>query len=346
MPSEQVSFTPDIAYTECHMLIDEVTITARAGHGGDGKVAFDTSKGGRGPTGGSGGRGGDVYIEGVSNLSALKIFRHKKFFKAEDGGLGKAKNLDGRNGEDLVLRVPVGTVIHNQDTGKDAEILRVGERVLVARGGRGGRGNFHFRGPRNTSPKQAEEGRPGEEWKLFLELRLIADVGLIGLPNAGKSSLLNELTQAAARVADYPFTTLEPNLGVFYGKSGRLILADIPGLIEGASRGKGLGHKFLRHIERTRVLLHCVAADNADVAATYDIVRAELAAHNPALAEKTEYVCLTKTDLVSDDEREAKIKELQKLNKEVLAVSIYSPEEIEALKKFLDTIVAAQNTVQ
>lgn len=328
------------------MIVDEVKIHIRAGHGGDGKVAFDTSKGGRGPTGGSGGRGGDVYMEGVSNLSALKIFRHKKFFKAEDGGLGKAKNLDGRSGEDLTLKVPVGTVIHNLDAKTDIEVLRVGERVLVARGGRGGKGNFHFRGPRNTSPKQAEKGRAGDEWNVFLELRLIADVGLIGLPNAGKSSLLNELTQAAARVADYPFTTLEPNLGVFYAGIGRLILADIPGLIEGASAGKGLGHKFLRHIERTRVLLHCIAADNRDVAATYRIVRAELAAHNPALAEKTEYVCLTKTDLLNGDEREIKIKELQKLDKEVLAVSIYNPEEMDALRKFLDTIAAEQNTVK
>lgn len=328
------------------MIVDEVKIHIRAGNGGDGKAAFDTSKGGRGVTGGSGGKGGCVYVLGVSNLSALKQFRHKKLFSAGDGGDGKAKTLDGADGDDLVLKIPIGTVVHNLDTKKDVEILRVGERVLVARGGRGGRGNFHFRGPRNTSPTQFEEGKAGEEWDVFLELRLIADVGLIGLPNAGKSSLLNELTQAAARVADYPFTTLEPNLGVFYGKSGRLILADIPGLIEGASRGKGLGHKFLRHIERTRVLLHCIAADNADVAATYDIVRAELAAHNPALAEKTEYVCLTKTDLASGEEREAKIKELQKLNKEVLVVSIYNPDEMDALRKFLDTIAVQQNTVK
>lgn len=327
------------------MLIDEVTITVRAGHGGDGKIAFDTSKGGRGPTGGSGGRGGDVYMEGVSNLGALKIFRHKKFFKAEDGGLGKAKNLDGRSGEDLTLKVPVGTVVHNLDAKTNIEVLRVGERVLVARGGKGGRGNFHFRGPRNTSPKQAEEGRVGDEWKIFLELRLIADVGLIGLPNAGKSSLLNELTQAAARVADYPFTTLEPNLGVFYGKKGRLILADIPGLIEGASTGKGLGHKFLRHIERTRVLLHCVAADNADVVATYRTVRAELAAHNPALAEKTEYVCLTKTDLVSNEDRDKKLGELERLAGNAMGVSIHNADELETLKEFLNTIVVARNVI-
>lgn len=327
------------------MLIDEVTITVHAGKGGDGKVAFDTSKGGRGPTGGSGGKGGDVYVEGVSNLSALKIFRHKKFFKAEDGGLGKAKNLDGANGDDLVLKVPVGTVVHNLDTKADVEILRVGERVRVASGGNGGWGNFHFRGPRNTSPKQANAGFPGEEWRVFLELRLIADVGLIGLPNAGKSSLLNELTRAAARVADYPFTTLEPNLGVFYGKTGRLIIADIPGLIEGASGGKGLGHKFLRHIERTRVLLHCVAADNGDVAAIYRTVRAELAAHNPALAEKTEYALLTKTDLVSNEERDKKLGELERLAGNAMGVSIHDTDELEMLKEFLNTITAEQNTV-
>lgn len=328
------------------MFVDEAIITVRAGKGGDGKVAFDTSKGGRGPTGGSGGKGGDVYVEGVSDLSALKIFRYKKFFKAEDGGLGKAKNLDGRNGDALVLKVPAGTVIHNLDTQKDVEILRVGERVLVAAGGRGGRGNFHFRGPKNTSPKQAEKGKFGEEWKLFLELRLIADIGLIGLPNAGKSSLLNELTRARARVADYPFTTLEPNLGVFYGKSGRLILADIPGLIEGASKGKGLGVKFLRHIERTRMLLHCVAADSADVAADYRMVRAELAAHNPALAEKRECAALTKTDLVNNEERERKLGELRALAGNAMGVSIYNADELSALKDFLNSIIVAQKVVQ
>ncbi|MDO8584961.1 MAG: GTPase ObgE [bacterium] len=328
------------------MIVDEVKIHIHAGNGGDGKVAFDTSKGGRGVTGGSGGRGGDVYVEGVSNLSALKQFRHKKDFAAGNGENGRAKTLDGANGVDLVLKVPTGTIVHNLDTKSDVEILRVGERVRVARGGRGGKGNFLFKGPRNTSPTQFEEGRPGELFEMLLELRLIADVGLIGLPNAGKSSLLNELTSAAARVADYPFTTLEPNLGVFYGKHGRLILADIPGLIEGASAGKGLGHKFLRHIERTKALLHCIAADNADIRGTYDTVRAELVAHSPGLAEKTEYICLTKTDLLGDKERAVKMKELRKMSKGALVVSIYNPEEIEELRKFLDAMIDEQNQVR
>lgn len=323
------------------MIVDEAKIHISAGSGGRGKVAFDTSKGGVGPTGGSGGKGGDVFIEGVSNLGALKIFRHQKSFRAKEGGLGKTKNLDGKNGEDLTLKVPVGTVVHNLDTQKDVEILRVGERVRAARGGNGGWGNFHFRGPRNTSPEQANEGFAGEAFNLLLELRLIADVGLIGLPNAGKSSLLNELTRAGARVADYPFTTLEPNLGVFYGKKGRLILADIPGLIEGASSGKGLGHKFLRHIERTKILLHCIAADNAAVVATYKTIRAELTAHHATLAEKQEYIFITKTDLVTEAELKKKVKALSKFGA-VRVVSIYNPEQIEETGTFLNSLIVAE----
>src|SRR3989344_5869673 len=211
-----------------------------------------------GPTGTRGGNGGSIYFEGVSDLGALGQFRFKKKLEAENGAPGRGQFRDGEAGEDLILKVPVGTVIHNLTTEKDTEITKTRERVLVAKGGFGGKGNFHFRSSTNTTPKQFQPGLPGERFDFRLELKLIADVGLVGLPNAGKSALLNELTMAKAKVANYPFTTLEPNLGVYYD----LILADIPGLIEGASAGKGLGIKFLRHIERTKILFHLVSAES------------------------------------------------------------------------------------
>ncbi len=323
------------------MLVDEVKIIVKAGRGGDGAVAFDTSKGGRGVTGGSGGRGGDVYLEGISDLSALRQFRFKKNFSAKNGANGRDKNRDGADAEDLILKVPIGTVAHLAG-GLAVEVVVAGARVMIARGGRGGRGNFHFRGPTNTSPKQFEYGKPGEEFEVFLELQLIADAGLIGLPNAGKSSLLNELTKANVRVANYPFTTLEPNLGAFYPDDNvylpPLILADIPGLIEGASRGRGLGHKFLRHIERTRVLLHCIASDSDDPLRDYGVIRSELGEHKKELLDKKEYVILTKTDLVSAKDLEAKKKLFKKKKLEILAVSIHDPEAMEELKEFLSKL--------
>jgi len=337
------------------MLVDEVKITVQAGKGGNGRVAFDTSKGGRGVTGGSGGRGGDVFVEGVSDLSALRPFRFKKNFAAKNGENGKARTLDGADGEDLTLYIPIGTVIHRLMTEENlsggsanledskTEVIRVGERIMVARGGRGGRGNFHFRGPTNTSPIEFEYGRPGLERQLFLELQLIADVGLIGLPNAGKSSLLNELTRANVKVANYPFTTLEPNLGAFYPNDNvylqPLILADIPGLIEGASQGRGLGHKFLRHIERTKVLLHCIASDSDDPLRDYGVIRGELEEYKKELLDKKEYIILAKTDLISVKDLEAKKKAFKKKKLETLAVSIYDPEAMEELKKFLSNLV-------
>lgn len=316
------------------MLIDEVKIKLSAGKGGDGIVAWDRSKYSQGPAGGSGGAGGSVYLEGVSNLNALSQFRFKKDFEAEDGENGKTKRLDGAKGEDLVLKVPVGTVVHNLDTGKDADIVKTGERVLAARGGKGGKGNYLFRSSTNVSPTQFEKGREGEKFNFTLELRLIADVGLIGLPNAGKSSLLNELTKANAKVAAYPFTTLEPNLGDFYG----LIIADIPGLIEGASAGKGLGIKFLRHIKRTNVLIHCVSCESGDLLRDYEIVRQELEKYGPELGKKPEYVFLTKTDLICEKEAKEKIRELKKANKSALAISIHDWKSMEKARKLLNKI--------
>lgn len=311
-------------------MIDEVNIVITAGKGGDGCVAFDHSKGGRGPTGAQGGKGGDIYMAATSNLTALNKFRFKKDFDAEDGLDGKNRLLDGRAGKDLILEVPIGTIAHNLDTKRDYEVMKPTDKILLAKGGKGGHGNWHFRSSTNTTPKEFEHGKPGQTFSITLELRLIAQVGLIGFPSAGKSSLLNELTKADAKVAAYPFTTLEPNLGDYYG----LIVADIPGLIEGASEGKGLGTKFLRHIKRTNILIHCISAESEDLKRDYAIIRQELKKYAPEMDQKKEYIFLTKTDLLSAEDKAKKLKELKKINPDVLAVSIYDFDEMEKVKKF------------
>ena len=317
------------------MLVDDVTIKVKAGAGGKGAVAFQKNKMSLGPTGTRGGNGGNIYFEGVSNLSALNQFLHKKELVAENGKDGRGQFRDGSTGEDLILKVPVGTVITKKDPPgledfQNGEITKIGERILIAKGGRGGKGNFFFRSPVNTSPKEFQLGTPGEKFTIKLELKLIADVGFIGLPNVGKSSLLNELTSAKAKIGDYPFTTLEPNLGAYY----ELIIADIPGLIEGASYGKGLGIKFLKHIERTRVLMHLISAESKDPEKDYKIIRKELGAYNKELLEKPEYVILSKTDL---GQKEC-IKKLNNINPKVIAVSIKNKEGLDELKKVLNKI--------
>jgi len=316
------------------MLTDEVKIKLRGGKGGSGCVAFNKNKGEKGPTGGDGGNGGSVYLEGTSNLTALNKFRFKKEFSAEDGVDGKNKILEGKKGKDLILKVPVGTIAHNLDTCRDLEIVKNEEKILIARGGKRGRGNYFFRSSTNTTPREREEGKGGKEYDLLLELRLIADVGLIGLPSAGKSSLLNVLTKADVKVAEYPFTTLEPNLGDFYG----LIIADIPGLIEGASSGKGLGIRFLRHIKRTKILIHCLSSESRNLLDDYNTIKNELEKYESDLSKKREYVFLTKTDLLEEKEIEEKMKELKKINPNILAVSIYDEESIEGVRKLLREI--------
>lgn len=328
------------------MLIDEVTIKIQAGNGGKGAVAFNKNMMSLGPTGGNGGKGGSVYFEGVSDLSALNQFRYKKDIKAENGEDGRGKFRDGNNGKDLVLKAPLGTVIQKNDDLisriiKTEEILKVGEKILVAKGGNGGKGNFLFRSSRNTSPKQFQEGLPGESFVIKLELKFIADVGIIGLPNAGKSSLLNELTKAKSRVENYPFTTLEPNLGVYY----ELILADIPGLIEGASVGKGLGIKFLRHIERVKVLFHLISAESENLANDYETIRRELMAYDKKLTEKIEYVFLSKSDTTTKEKIKEKLDIFKKINpalfvdnKRIQAISVYDWDSLEKVKEILNNL--------
>ncbi len=318
------------------MLVDDVTIRLSGGNGGSGIVGFARTKGNLGPTGANGGPGGDVILEGVNDISALLQFRFNKEFKAADGGVGTTRLRDGERGEDLILKIPVGTVITNQDTGETHEITNEGEQILVAHGGYRGRGNYHFRASTNTSPKEFEEGKEGESFTFRLELKMIADVGLIGLPNAGKSSLLNALTGAHSKVGNYSFTTLEPHLGAFYG----LILADVPGLIEGASEGKGLGDKFLRHIERTRSIFHLISAENDDVVRDYKIVRTELAEFNPALLEKEEYVFLSKVDMVSEDERIEKLQKLRAAHVNVSTISVIDDESMGRVRELLNTMRA------
>lgn len=320
------------------MLIDEVTIKVRAGNGGKGAVAFNKNLNQYGPVGGSGGAGGSVYIEGSSDLSILDKFRFKKEFAAKNGEDGKAQFRDGANAEDLVLQVPVGTVIHNLTTDKDQEVVTIGEKILIATGGKGGRGNFHFRSSTKTRPRRFEYGTPGESFILHFELKLIADVGFIGLPNVGKSSLLNELTNARSKVGNYSFTTLEPNLGVYF----ELVLADIPGLIEGASSGKGLGVKFLRHIERTKVLFHIISAESQNPALDYKTIRKELGAYNKALLKKKEYLFLSKSDMISPEKFKNKLVAIKKLNPSAKALSIHDFDSIERVKKILNTLIKAK----
>ncbi len=316
------------------MLIDDVTIHVSAGPGGSGTATFGNGISSRGPDGGSGGHGGNVILEAVADLGALRKYRAVKKFKAEAGRDGRSKFRDGRDGDDLVLPVPRGTVVHIEGR-EPAELVRVGDRITVAEGGRGGKGNFLFRSSTNVAPRQFQAGKPGEETDVRLELRLIADVGLVGYPNVGKSSLLNALTRASSRVANYAFTTLEPHLGVFHD----LVLADIPGIIEGASEGKGLGTKFLRHIVRTRVILHCVAATSDDPVADYEAIRAELGKYSAELAAKPEHVLLTKADELDAAELEEKRQRLARAcGGDVLATSIIDDASIKRLGGLLTTI--------
>jgi len=312
------------------MLVDEVDIILKGGHGGAGKVSF-YPKEKAGPDGGNGGKGGDLYIKTVSDLTALNQYSNKKFLAAENGQKGGTFLKFGRNGKDMVITMPVGTTLIEKESGEKINLDEVEQVVLVAKGGLGGRGNADFKSSRNTTPRYAQPGLPGEEKHFEVVLQLIADFGLIGLPNTGKSSLLNELTSANIKTAEYPFTTLEPNLGVTDGK----ILADIPGLIAGASEGKGLGIKFLKHIEKVETLLHCITVDSPDVVGDYETVWKEMEAFSREIRKKKEIIIITKTDLADPEAVKEKERILKKFKKQVVSVSIHDWDSLKNLKKVI-----------
>ncbi|MDO8589660.1 MAG: GTPase ObgE [bacterium] len=302
------------------MFIDELTLHFKAGRGGDGVVRWRHEKGKDhgGPSGGNGGKGGDVHALAVRDIGILSAYRNVGKFEAGRGEDGAKDLKQGGVGKDVVIKLPVGSRLTNLTTGYATELLKDGEKVLLLRGGRGGLGNNHFKGSTNIRPKQSTPGVSGEEADFHIELLLVVDVGIVGLPNAGKSSLLNALTSAQSKVGNFPFTTVEPSLGDFYG----LILADIPGLLEGAAKGKGLGHKFLRHIERTKALVHCVSAEEEDPLNAYKVVRNELGLYNKNMLKKTEVVVLTKVDTLTKEEQGKKLKLLKKVSSKVYPVSV------------------------
>jgi GTP-binding protein len=323
--------------------IDEIKIHAEAGRGGDGVVRWRQEKfiPKGGPAGGDGGRGGDFFAIAVRDLNILSKYKAKKEFSAGRGEDGGNKSLHGANGEDYVLELPVGTIILNTDTDETWQLLEEGQKVLLLRGGYGGFGNEHFKSSTNTTPMECKPGANGESGNFKIELELFADIGLVGLPNAGKSSLLNALTNAEAKIGDYAFTTLDPNLGDFYGH----IIADIPGIIEGAHEGKGLGVKFLRHIKRTKMLVHLVSFENLSKGSTgmiktYKEIRKELVAYDKknklgenGLSEKDEVVILTKTDVVEDSKLiDKKIKDFEKLDIKVFTLSLYDDKSVKKVK--------------
>jgi len=310
------------------MLIDEVYINAQAGKGGAGRVAFFPMK--KGPCGGDGGSGGCVIIRGKREMKNLNHLAQKKEFIAEDGEMGGNFQRTGMMGKDAIINVPLHTEVVNTALKIMFEVTEYDKDYILCRGGKGGRGNDRFKTATNQTPKFADPGLPGESFHFKIILKLIADAGFIGLPNAGKSSLLNEITNARVATAPYPFTTLEPNLGAFE----EYILADVPGLIEGASKGKGLGSRFLKHIEKVKVLYHCISCESETPEKEYRIIRAELTNSNPILVEKKELVLLTKIDLLQPEERKKRIQQLSdKLKLPVLGVSIHDLDSIKRLKR-------------
>lgn len=320
------------------MQVDSVSITVKAGKGGNGAVTFlrnsQTAKGG--PNGGNGGNGGSVFFRGSTHVNDLAPFRYRKSIQAENGTDGKAKNMFGANAPDTVIDLPVGTQIRDMNTGKMYTIDDTVTLIKIARGGRGGRGNKEFATPTNRTPTYAEPGKPGEERELLLDLRLIAGIGLIGLPNAGKSSLLSVLTNAKPAIGNYPFTTLSPNIGMM----GKYAVADIPGLIGGASTGKGLGFRFLKHIEKTKILVHCIESTADDPLGAYETVRREFAEYNEQILHKPEIILLTKTDLVDSGRIDEYTKLLKSKNPRVYSCSVYDGKSIDKLRSILIPLAA------
>ena len=317
--------------------IDEAKFFVKAGDGGNGCVSFRREKyvPRGGPNGGDGGRGGSVIIRGTTSLNSLIDFRYRSHFKAERGVHGKGKDMHGRSGKDCIIEVPVGSVIKDAENGSViADIALAGESIVIAKGGAGGMGNPHFASGTNRTPRIATNGETGEEFWLAIELKLIADVGLVGLPNAGKSTLLSVLSAANPKIAPYPFTTLEPQLGVMNHKYCKpIIIADIPGLVEGAHSGVGLGHKFLRHIERTRMLLHVIDASDDNVEQNYEIISNELLLYKEELAGRIQILILNKKDLVDEADLKALENHFQQLGQNVITISGLTGEGIDLLRE-------------
>lgn len=308
--------------------LDEAKIFIKSGDGGAGAVSFRREKHIEygGPDGGDGGRGGSIWAECVDNLNTLIDYRFQQHFKAKIGGHGMGRNRTGASSDDIILKVPAGTQIFEED-GETllADLTKAGERVLLMKGGDGGLGNLHYKTSTNQSPRRSTPGWPGEEKWIWLRLKLLSEAGLLGLPNAGKSTFLSKVSHAKPKIADYPFTTLKPQLGVAYIDGKEFVLADIPGLIEGASEGHGLGDKFLKHIERCGVLLHLVDGTQEDVGAAYKTIRKELKQYNPALTKKPEILALSKCDALMDELIEEQKEKLKKAAKKTpLVISAHS----------------------
>ncbi len=313
------------------MFIDQITIHAKAGKGGNGVTLWLHEKGKEfmGPAGGDGGKGGDIYVETVSDMSVLLKYRNVKEFTAENGDKGGNKSRSGKRGEDTTIQIPVGSIVQNLNTKKIIELNVIGEKIKILSGGQGGLGNERFKSSINRAPTKSTKGKHGEEADFKIDLRIIADVGLVGFPNAGKTSLLNALTSSKAKVADYAFTTIEPSLGVM----NKVVIADIPGLIEGAHTGKGLGHNFLKHIQKTKLILYCISSDTEDVLEAYSILNNELKSFDDSLTNLPKIILLTKTDLIDISEVEKK-KEI--LGKDTASVSILDKDLIFRLKKLIE----------
>lgn len=316
------------------MFVDEITISAKAGDGGNGVVRWRQEKfrPKGGPAGGDGGRGGDVYVRAVKDLNYLAKYTGSKTFVAENGTAGLKKSLEGGDGDDLYIDIPVGSSVTDIERGRKFELLEEGATQKILKGGSGGYGNEHFKSSTNTTPTESTDGKSGESGEFLIEVSLIVDVGLIGLPNAGKSTLLNNLTNAKSRIGAYPFTTLEPHLGDCYG----ITIADIPGLIEGAAAGKGLGHKFLRHVSRTRMLLHLVSLESQNPVEEYYTIRKELSEYSEELATKEEWIILTKKDLVKQEDIISIKESLAKTENRVFVVS---ENDEDSIKKLRDALV-------
>ncbi len=323
--------------------LDQAKINLKAGNGGSGSASFRREKFVEfgGPDGGDGGDGGSILFESERNLNTLIDYRYSQHFKAENGKPGSKKNKTGANGKDLILKVPIGTQIYEEDNNTIIyDFKKNKEKYLVASGGKGGLGNVRFKSSTNRAPRKKTNGKNGEEFWIWLQLKIIADVGIIGLPNAGKSSLLASLTRAKPKIANYPFTTINPNLGVAYYNNKEVTLADIPGLVEGAHKGIGLGDKFLRHIERCKILLHLIDISENNLAENYLKIRSELKSYDPSISKKKEIIFLNKSDLVGKKTLKEKLDLFSsKIKKKYKIISVFKKNDIQTIKKVLVTSI-------